>query len=125
MMRRNRVISSPNSASRARTASVRASRVSSAVIEIDPSGPNGRLRRGVGALGGRSCAGRVILVPSFRRAAAMPSAVETVARSASLAATRSLVVMRVSGMFGRKTIAMRLTTARGTAMRNECAMAWA
>ena len=57
--------------------------------------------------------------------ASMPSAVVTVARSASLAATRSLVVMRVSGLLGRKRIAMRLTTASGTAMRNECAMACA
>ena len=34
-------------------------------------------------------------------------------------------VMRVSGRFGRNRMAMRLTTATGTAMRNECAMAWA
>ena len=52
----------------------------------------------------------------------MPAGTETVARSASLASMRSLVVMRVSGTFGRKMIAMRLRTANGTAIRNECEM---
>ena len=52
----------------------------------------------------------------------MPSLAVKVARSASPAANRSVVVMRVSGRLGRKTIAMKLMIASGTANRNECAM---
>ena len=52
----------------------------------------------------------------------MPSGTETVAMSASLACRRSVVVIVVSGLFGRNTMAMRLMTANGTAMRNECEM---
>ena len=117
-----RLMSSPNSASRARTASVRASRVSGSDIAIDTSGARAAVLSQPTRRLAASVAVRTVPVAS---SAAMPSAVETVARSASPAAMRSDVVMRVSGLFGRKMIAMRLITANGTAIRNECAMPWA
>src|SRR5690606_14094027 len=56
----------------------------------------------------------------------IPSGTDTVARSASAACARSMLVIRPRGIAGRNTIAMRLTTANGTAMRNACEMppAW-